>query len=912
MQYIKMLSELNRDDLPIAGGKGANLGAMINAGLPVPAGFCVTTAAYRRFVEHNQLQDRILQMAAQAQPDRMDQLETVSDHIRQLFETGQMPEDITAEIRTAYLQASQAEGEDAFAAAVRSSATAEDLPDFSFAGQQDTYLNITGEQALIQAVVRCWGSLWTARAIGYRARNGIAQDEVSLAVVVQQMVLSEASGVLFTANPLTGKRSETVVDATLGLGEALVAGMVEPDQYLIDTRAGKILKKTLGAKALSIRAVEGGGTNTVHEDAALQQALPDEQILALAELGQRAARYFGSPQDMEWAWSGGRLYVLQSRPITSLYPLPEGLPEEPLKILFSVAGWQGMLDPISPLGRDTLMNLIIGIFNHVGAGLNPYDQQILLSAGERLFPNLTGMFRSSLGRKILGVVLPAVDPASLDIVQALMEDPRLSVEPKGIRLSTYWRLLRIFLPVAGHVTLNFQNPSREREILNRKIAAILQQAEEDMQQADDLIPMVDLVEEKLRSLPRFLIPYLVPSVASGQAAMQILLRISKGIPDGRELVLGLTRGLPYNVTTEMDLTLWSTAQAIRADAESLAYFQAQEATTLSRDYLAGRLPAAAHAAVQQFIKIYGARTLGEIDIYRRRWREDPTHILQVLKGYLTFGDDDPSPEFVFQSGIQKSQEASSQLISCLRRMQFGWIKARLAKFLIHRLRELGGLRETPKFTFIRMFGILRMGLLRVSKKLVEQRVLEQPEDIFFLHLPELRALAKGDLAANPRTLVAHRRQVYQREQLRKRLPNILLSDGTTLYAGASVQSDGEEGTLTGSPVSAGVVEGVVHVVHDPLGTQLAPGEILVCPGTDPAWTPLFLTAGGLITEVGGILTHGSVVAREYGIPAVVGVSQATTRLKTGQRVRVDGSTGRIQVIEDVPESKVKENLEHTS
>lgn len=394
--------------------------------------------------------------------------------------------------------------------------------------------------------------------------------------------------------------------------------------------------------------------------------------------------------------------------------------------------------------------------------------------------------------------------------------------------------------------------------------------------------------------------------------MQFLLRMSKGIPDGRELVLGLTRGLPYNVTTEMDLTLWSTAQAIRADAESLAYFQAQEATTLSRDYLAGRLPAAAHAAVQQFIKIYGARTLGEIDIYRRRWREDPTHILQVLKGYLTFGDDDPSPEFVFQSGIQKSQEASSQLISCLRRMQFGWIKARLAKFLIHRLRELGGLRETPKFTFIRMFGILRMGLLRVSKKLVEQRVLEQPEDIFFLHLPELRALAKGDLAANPRTLVAHRRQVYQREQLRKRLPNILLSDGTTLYAGASVQSDGEEGTLTGSPVSAGVVEGVVHVVHDPLGTQLAPGEILVCPGTDPAWTPLFLTAGGLITEVGGILTHGSVVAREYGIPAVVGVSQATTRLKTGQRVRVDGSTGRIQVIEDVPESKVKENLEHTS
>ena len=348
MQYIKSLTELNRADLPIAGGKGANLGALIQAGLPVPPGFCITTPAYRAFVEINKLEAEIHQILARPGwmiPLRWRQPPTPSAPASSM-DRCPLPWQMKSARRMPILIHPPGP------VAVRSSATAEDLPDLSFAGQQDTYLNILGEDALLDAVIRCWASLWTARAIGYRARNQISHDEVALAVVVQQMVQSEASGVLFTANPLTGKRSETVIDATLGLGEALVSGQVEPDHYVVDSVRGKILGKTLGAKALSIQGQAEGGTITLHHSAADRQALPDEQILALSRLGQQAQTYFGSPQDMEWAWANGNLYVVQSRPVTSLYPLPAGMADEPLEVLLSFGVWQGMLDPYTPLGQD--------------------------------------------------------------------------------------------------------------------------------------------------------------------------------------------------------------------------------------------------------------------------------------------------------------------------------------------------------------------------------------------------------------------------------------------------------------------------------------------------------------------------------------------------------------------------------
>ena len=319
------------------------------------------------------------------------------------------------------------------AVAVRSSATAEDLPEMSFAGQQDTYLNVIGADALLQAVVACWSSLWTARAISYRERNGVAHVDVALAVVVQQMVESEASGVLFTANPLTGLRSETVIDATVGLGEALVSGQVEPDHFVVEMSTGQIISRTLGAKALSVRSRPGGGTVTMPEDPTATPALSDAQIQALAALGQQvSALYDDTPQDIEWALANDTLYLLQARPITSLFPVPAGLSADPLRAMLSFGAVQGMLDPITPLGRSLIDHLVAAGAQLFGMTVKAETQNALFTAGERLWINLTPLLRNTVGRRIIPGITSWVDPGSGAALDAVWHDPRLQPTRHGI------------------------------------------------------------------------------------------------------------------------------------------------------------------------------------------------------------------------------------------------------------------------------------------------------------------------------------------------------------------------------------------------------------------------------------------------------------------------------------------------
>ena len=346
--------------------------------------------------------------------------------------------------------------------AVRSSATAEDLPDLSFAGQQDTFLNVVGDAALLDAVVRCWSSLWTAHAIAYRARNGIPQEGVALAVVVQAMVESESSGVLFTANPLTGKRTETVIDATLGLGEALVSGQVEPDHYVVDAATGRIVSKTLGAKALAIRGQAGGGTTTVAADAAAQQALPDAAILELARLGKRVEQelYAGQPQDIEWAWADGRLFLLQSRAITSLYPLPDGMPAEPLQVLFSLNHVQGMLDPFTPLGQDAIIRAYVALATLFGRHYTPQTER------EAVWP-ASGSTSTSPRRCAIGWdascsagIFGAIEPGAGQAIASVLDDPRLAVERSGFSPAAAASLARFVSFVARSGSLSHASTRR--------------------------------------------------------------------------------------------------------------------------------------------------------------------------------------------------------------------------------------------------------------------------------------------------------------------------------------------------------------------------------------------------------------------------------------------------------------------
>ncbi|MGC1378772.1 MAG: PEP/pyruvate-binding domain-containing protein [Anaerolineales bacterium] len=889
--------------LEIAGGKGMNLVRLARAGFPVPRGFIVPTEAYRAFVDANQLTGVIAASIAGLAAGEAGPLETASAKIRAAFAGGKIPAETDQAVCAAYSLLRRQSMDDqrstisrplsAVSVAVRSSATAEDLPDLSFAGQQDTYLNVIGVEALLKAVIGCWSSLWTARAIGYRLRNRIAHEDAALAVVVQEMVQSDVSGVLFSANPLTGLRSETVIDATLGLGEALVSGQVQPDHYVVDTVSGRIVSKTLGQKKISTRGKKGGGVETVPENAAARQALSDDGIRQLAALGQQVQKEYGFPQDIEWAFSVGQLYLLQARAITSLFPVPEET-LDPLKIWISFGAVQGLVGPLTPLGQDTICHVVAGAGSLFGVK-TPYDElDVFGLAGERIWIKISDVMRSPIGNRVFGAFLGFVEPSVGQILKTLAADPRLGAGQGKLKFITLRHLAGFFGPIAAHMAVNMLRPAKARAAFNADIESYLNAAQiaPAAERFGRLANVTAFIEDRVANALPFLLPKFIPVLGPSMAALNLLNEIAG--EQNRGLALEVTRGLPHNVTTQMDLALWATASAIRADAASAGVFRESDAPTLARRYLDGNLPSAAQHAVSGFLDEYGMRGVGEIDFGQPRWREEPAAVMHTLQSYLQI-DPSVAPDVMFAKGEQAALAAIEKLAAEARKQPGGWFKEKLARGAARRIRTLMGARESPKFFAIRVMGIARKALLEVGAEFVAAGSIDDPQDLSFLTLSDLTALARNE-PRDWKLLIAARRAAFERELRRKQAPRVLVSDGRAFYEGMGAETDSAD-AISGSPVSPGVVEGIVHVVFDPNTTQLAPGEIMVCPGTDPAWTPLFMTAGGLITEVGGMMTHGSVVAREYGIPAVVGVDHATQRLKDGQRIKLDGTTGKIVVLE---------------
>jgi hypothetical protein len=579
MRWIRNLSELTGSDLPLAGGKSANLGVLLRGGMPVPSGFCITTDAYREFVQRNGLEERIRTILAGIPRPEPEPLESAAEKIRALFINCHVPPQIAEEIRAAYRALDSAA---VAAVAVRSSATAEDLPEMSFAGQQETFLNVVGIEQLLKAVVECWASLWTARAIGYRMRNAVPAEGLALAVAVQRMIPSEASGVLFTANPLSGSRHETVIDATFGLGEALVAGKVEPDHYVVRMPDGQILSKQLGAKAFQIHGRAGGGTESSNRDSAARQALSDGQILELARLGGRARALFADPQDIEWALADGKFNLVQSRPVTSLFPVPAGLENGPLRTLFSFAAVQGMLDPITPIGRNSMMEMFA-----VGAGLfgvraTAETQKTLYAAGERLWINFTPVLKNSIGRRIVPVVLAMVEPTIGQAVAQIKDEPDLQPGRSGISLRGAVRLARFLLPLGFNIVLNLLSPRRRREYIvangerilaemERRSAAVTGDRRQRLSAQISLLP--DLLAERLPPALTLFVSGVAAGMSSWNALNMIAGKAMKdpaALAEVQDLILQVTRGMPYNPTTEMDLALWDMAKAVRRDPESRA------------------------------------------------------------------------------------------------------------------------------------------------------------------------------------------------------------------------------------------------------------------------------------------------------------------------------------------------------
>jgi pyruvate,water dikinase len=887
--------------LETAGGKGANLVRLMRAGFDVPRGFIVSTAAYREFVRANKL-DVVIQQALEGlAPENANALENASQTIRTAFEQGTVRSDIHQEIQTAYAELNpKSTIENQKSVAVRSSATAEDLPDLSFAGQQDTYLNIIGEEQLLQAVVNCWSSLWTARAIGYRMRNHISHDEAALAVVVQEMVQSDVSGVLFTANPLTGALNESVIDATFGLGEALVSGQVEPDHFVVRANPDStlsVVSKTLGAKAIATRSKAGGGVESIEEQSDTRQTLTDSQIQQLAETGQRIQKEYGAPQDIEWAFVEDKLYILQARGITSLFPVPK-VSFDPLIIWISFGAVQGLVGPLTPLGQDTIRHIVAGAGRMFGVTVKPEEADVFGLAGERVWIRFSDVLRHPLGSRIAKEALQFGEPSTGQILRSLSTDPRVGAGEGKFTFTTARRLIRFFVPIFLRLIRNIARPDNTRARFDAEAEALLSTAQipAASNRFERLANIVTYMRERIAGMFAFLFPRFIPTFIPGVASLALLTKLSGDY----NLALEVTRGLPKNVTTEMDLVLWETAKQIQADAGSKAIFASSSASELAQQYQNGTLPSAAQNVIKRFLEKYGMRGVGEIDFGQPRWREDPTPVMHTLQSYLQI---EPAfaPDILFAKGAQAAQDAAEKIVANLRKGHGGWLKAKIARAAARRVRLLMGARESPKFFIIRMMGIAKKALLEVGQEFVDAGTINRADDLTFLKLNELDELASSRVGQLPvptkdwKSLIAERRATYERELRRRQVPRVLVSDGRAFYEGVGAKTDTGD-LITGSPVSPGVAEGIVHVVLDPRGVHLAPGEILVCPGTDPAWTPLFMAAGGLVTEVGGMMTHGSVVAREYGIPAVVGVHQATLRLKDGQKIRVDGTQGKIMVL----------------
>jgi pyruvate,water dikinase len=886
--------------LPLVGGKAANLGELITAGLPVPDGFCLTTEAYKEATVTvrggglRQLGD--LQNSLQGATNQSAELAAMAGKIREAIRGIPVPPHIAAAIEQAYA----ALGHET-PVAVRSSATAEDLPFASFAGQQDTYLNVVGTEALLEAVRNCWASLWTDRAVAYRAALGIAPHEVALAVVIQRMVDASAAGVMFTANPLTGRRREAVIDAAPGLGEAVVSGAVNPDHFVVDTATRRVLERKPGDKRVAVRSRPGGGTETrtVHGGTDTP-SLTDAQVLELAALGMQAERHFGAPQDTEWAIdTSGDFWLTQSRPITTLYPIPESRSAAGggtrVYLCFSLA--QGLTRPLTPMGLAALRLVGSSVARAAGftvpdprRGPRPYAE-----AAQRMYFDLTTPVRSTVGRRILPRVFDVMEARSATVLRQVFEDPRFSVTRK-----TPFGLLRHVLPAA----VRARAPETVLRGLLMPKAALRRLDRFTRQFADDLeleagagpFERLDHAERLLGSRIFAIVPAILPLPALGFASLWVAGKLLGGPGRGEELQKVL-RGLPQNVTTEMDLDLWRLASAMKEDGEAREALEAREPSRLAADFNGGSLPPVLQAGLARFLARYGHRAVAEIDVGMPRWSDDPAYILGVLANYLRLSDPEMAPDAQFSRAEAEAEAALHRLAAEARRR--GRVRGMLVGAALQRTRLFAGLRELPKYQLVLGLAEVRKQLALVGAALAAEGRLESAADVFFLDFDELRQALGANTAneagqsGNVRELVVERRAAYSRELSRRHIPRVLLSDGTEPEVLQAGRAGTANGALTGSPASAGSVTAAARVILDPVGAHLEPGEILVAPSTDPGWTPLFLTAGGLVMEMGGPNSHGAVVAREYGIPAVVGVPEATIRLATGQHITVDGGAGTV-------------------
>ncbi len=861
-RYVLGFEEIDQTQVAVVGGKGAHLGELSRIeGVRVPAGFCVTTHAFQQVMaEAPSIDDRLDRMSRLKADDRA-AIGALSAEIRRTLEGIAIPGDLAAAI-TRWLARL---GEQA-ACAVRSSATAEDLPTASFAGQQDTYLNVLGPAAILQHVSRCWASLFTERAVTYRLRNGFDHRKAHMAVVVQQMVFPRAAGILFTADPVTSNRRVASVEASFGLGEGLVSGRVNADIYKV--RDGEVVAKAVAAKQLAIHASPAGGTEEQAIEPELQEqpALTDAQIVRIAQLGRRIEAHFGHPQDIEWCLVDDGFQIVQSRPITALFPIPEAGDREN-HVYVSVGHQQMMTDPMKPLGLSVWQLTTPRPMNE---------------AGGRLFVDVTRALGSPTSRAGLLEVLGRSDPLIRDALETILD--------RGDFIAPLPDEGPVGAPAGDAPAPIETDPAIVAELIGRTQASIATLKRDIRTKVGSAL--LDFILEDIQELKRILFDPQSHQVfmSAMEAAWWLNEQLQAWLGE-KNAADTLTQSVPDNVTSEMGLALLDVADVIRPHPEVVAFLQHVEDESFLDELVKLAGGREARDAIRAWLDKYGMRCVGEIDITRPRWSERPTTLVPMILGNIK-NFEPGAGKRRFEQGRQEAWEKEHELLEGLRALPDGERKAEEAKRRIDRVRTFIGYREYPKYGMVSRYFVYKQALLEEAERLVQAYVLHEKEDIFYLRFEELQDVVRTNQVDDQ--LIRERKEAFRSYQALTP-PRVLTSDGEGI-AGAYRRDDLPAGALVGLPVSAGTIEGRARVILGMAEADLEPGDILVTAYTDPSWTPLFVTIKGLVTEVGGVMTHGAVIAREYGLPAVVGVERATRLIQDGQRIRLHGTDGYVEIL----------------
>ncbi|MFN8468196.1 MAG: PEP/pyruvate-binding domain-containing protein [Caldilineaceae bacterium] len=905
-----------------AGGKGANLNAMRCAGFPVPPGFVVLTAVYRRFVADNALDALIAEQWQRCDPQRPDTFETASQVVRAAFIAGKLAGDLANAIERQYAALGAS-----VPVAVRSSATAEDLPDASFAGQQDTYLNVRGVDNVLAAVQRCWGSLWTARAMAYRLRQEIGPQEVSLAVVVQEMAPARAAGVLFTINPVTGSPAEMMINATWGLGEALVSGHVTPDMILVDKDSATIKRVVLGDKLVMTAAADDGtGDGTVETPVAAekrtQQAVNTAEIAELVRLGLRLERHFGKPQDVEWAvldgakgidGAEGHIVLLQTRPVTTAIgasqhdgvPQPPGddvwppmdLPAQPFDLWTTYDVGERWPEPVTPFSWSTGYAMIQENMDEALAGLKaPYAGKIQWAkrAFGHVYLNegaLTHAYNDGLGMP-MGMVAPSMT----GVIPVTSENNRY-------QWSKMLRHAGFFL---GSFTQWETNVKRFVADFDKIDVSVDEFMARDLSGPTDQELWQEAESVWLTRAMHYMGAHSNATSLSLTAYNQLEEFTQRAMGD-RSLAPKLAGGISGIIAAEIVPSLWSLAREFEQLGLSEAV-QRQPAQAALAELRATPAAAPVMAQLDAFLTRHGHRCMSEAEWLHPRWIEAPELVIESVASYLRAGDRF-DPTAAVASAEQERIAATAvveQRVNLLQRAQFRWILSRVHRFMLA--------RDNGQHYLVKLMLPVRHIYATLAARWAARGWIEAADDFFFLVLEEVEAVLgsqAGAQASSPavfraqeeqagldlRHIAAERRKAY-RFWFGQPMPDVLNADGKPVEFAAASEQGADGLVLVGLAASRGQATGTARVVMTPQeAATIRPGEILVTRATDPGWTPVFSVIGAAVIEIGSTLSHAAIVAREYGLPAVVNIPQATQLIRDGQKIRVDGNSGRVTLLE---------------